>query len=714
VSVREMSAWFLGPKAENAAWERQMLTHILEDYFHWRRNYFPGDEILVTESMRREQVDFHDRLAQQVDEMLAGLRAHFPFYSPRYNAHMLSDQTIPAVLGYFAGLLYNPNNVTPESAPVTLKWELELGADILKMLGYAPPPPEGVATKEEFGWAHVTGGGTVANLEALWLAREVRYFPLAVRDVCRKHNIALTLKLPKDPETAHDIAALAPEECLTIRPNQAIYLFGRLIDAVRRQSDLTHPDSIRTVHEWLAESEFSLGNHGTRAAFGVRPPVLLVSDAFHYSIPKAADVLGIGRENVIPVDVDAHFRMDVHALEDALRRTVREGKLPLAVVAIAGTTEVGAVDPVDRIAALREEMTPALGESFWLHVDAAWGGYFRSLFVDGSGDARTAGAVDAADAGAADTEAADALGRRGAEGVAEFVSRDLMLDRGRYSKHLHLKWGSPEVLAAFEAFPKAESIIVDPHKMGYVPYPCGVVAFRNDLVRQFSAEEIAYISSTQLEDVDTHRHRGPDTIGPYILEGSKPGANVAACWLSHRMIPPERRGYGQIMRASLLGARELYERLVHWDTAERTNGVTHAWRFVPVTSQPADTNILCFLIQERPARGLEFTNRINQRVYEAFTIGARPGAPAYSYSQPFFLSRTVFQPSHYPSAAIRALLGRAEIQPADYREHGLFLLRATVMSPYHVLAAETGHKQALLAEFVEQLAREADEAVAAQ
>src|SRR5262249_41955193 len=171
MSADKIAAWFLGPKAENAEWERQMISHILEDYFHWRRNYFPADEILVTEHMRREQFDFHDRLAQQLDEMLAGLRAPFPFYSPRYNAHMLSEQTIPSVLGYLAGLLYNPNNVTPESAPVTLRWELEVGADILKMLGFNPPPPQGAFTKQEFGWAHVTSGGTIANIEALWLAR---------------------------------------------------------------------------------------------------------------------------------------------------------------------------------------------------------------------------------------------------------------------------------------------------------------------------------------------------------------------------------------------------------------------------------------------------------------------------------------------------------------------------------------------------------------
>jgi hypothetical protein len=127
MSSHQVAAWFLGPKAENAEWERKFVAHILEDYLHWRRNYFPSDPNVITESMRRGALDYHDRLAQQVEEMLAGLRRHFPFYSPRYMAHMISDQTLPSVLGYFAGLLYNPNNVTPESSPVTLDWELEVG-----------------------------------------------------------------------------------------------------------------------------------------------------------------------------------------------------------------------------------------------------------------------------------------------------------------------------------------------------------------------------------------------------------------------------------------------------------------------------------------------------------------------------------------------------------------------------------------------------------
>ncbi len=677
---RQIAAWFLGPKAENAELERSMLHHILEDYFHWRRNYFPSDEILIPESLRREEVGFHDRLSQQVEEMLAGLRAHFPSYNPRYNAHMISDQTIPGVLGYFAGLLYNPNNVTPESSPVTLDWELEVGADILRMLGYTPPPADGTPSREEFGWAHTTSGGTVANLEALWMARNVRYFPLAVRDICRRHDIPLTLKLAGDPQA---IGGISEGACLGIRPNQAIYLYSRFIDAIQKHWQLARSEAVRAAHELLSQSSYSVAHAGTHAAYGVRPPVLLVSGALHYSVIKAADLLGIGRENIVLVDVDARFRLDLGDLAAKLRRVIEKRYLPLAVIAVAGTTEEGAVDPLDQIAALREETENRVTESFWLHVDAAWGGYLRALFTGGeSGSLR------------------------------EFVSRELVLTRGRYEKHLRLEWGSPEVHRAFEAFPLAESIVVDPHKLGYIPYPCGVAAYRNDLVRQFLTQEVPYLSTAHAEELDSRRHRAPDSVGPYILEGSKPGAAVAACWLSHRMIPPDRSGYGEILRASLLGARELYERLVHWDTAARANGELLPYRILAVTPQPPDTNIVCFFVQEWPAGSLMRANTLNRRLYESFTLAKRRGQQPYSYSQPFFVSRTVFETANYSPAAISALLDRAGIDPVEYRQHGLFVLRATVMSPYHVLAAETGHRQSLLAEFLECLHEKVLETIA--
>ena len=429
-----------------------------------------------------------------------------------------------------------------------------------------------------------------------------------------------------------------------------------------------------------------MAHRGGRAAFGVAPPALLVSGARHYSLVKAADMLGIGRENLILVDLDSMFRLDIRDLEYKLARVRKEGRLPLAVIAIAGTTELGAVDPVHRIADLRERIERTDGESFWLHVDAAWGGYLRSIFRAGDIPLETH-----------------------LQEVNEFVSRPLTIARGRYEKTVDLKWGYREVCAALLGLPRAESITVDPHKLGYVPYPCGVIAYKNDMVRQFLTEEIPYLSTAHFEDADARRHHPPATVGPYILEGSKPGAAAAACWLSHRMIPPDRSGYGELMRASLLTAREFYERLVHWDAAARTCGEALPYRLLPLTSMPPDTNIVCFLVTERGPVSLARTNALNRRIYESFTLGEHD----YSYSQPFFLSRTIFEPASYSSSAVTPVLEHARIDPAEYHQDGLFLLRATWMSPYHLLASETGHRQSLLAEFMEKLGAKAEDAIRA-
>ena len=133
-------SYFLGPKAENANFLEELLLLVLRDYFHWRRNYFPGDKILLTKKVQRELESNYDNLYQNTLELTAELRRNFPFYSSRYLAHMLSDTSIPSIVGYLAGMLYNPNNVTPEAAPVTVDLEIEACNEILRMLGYSAPP----------------------------------------------------------------------------------------------------------------------------------------------------------------------------------------------------------------------------------------------------------------------------------------------------------------------------------------------------------------------------------------------------------------------------------------------------------------------------------------------------------------------------------------------------------------------------------------------
>jgi len=693
--TKKIAAWFLGPKAENAELEEKMISYILQDYFHWRRNYYPSDEIIIAQNMRREALDFSDELSQKIAEMLAGLRRHFPFYSPRYMAHMMSDQTLPSVLGYFAALLYNPNNVTPEASPVTEQWELEVGRDILQLLGYKAPSalsaPEPART--EFGWAHVTSGGTVANLEALWAARNARYFPLAALRVARELDLDVPLA-SGDHQPARNFKDLDERACLGLAPMDALHLLPAFIEAVGEHLRLEPAAAELKLFELLAGTGLSVPHNGTAGGFAKWPPAIFVSGAAHYSISKSANVLGMGSENVILVDVDGLFRMDMRDLAAKLSDAIRRGLFPLAVVGIAGTTEEGAVDPIHEIVAIRHAMQSQQNVSFWLHVDAAWGGYVRSLFIPGEKDSHEIHSLD------------DHLAS-----IHRFVSRDLDLSDRAYSRVIPMQWGSVDVCSAFLALPKADSVTVDPHKMGYVPYPCGVVAFKSDRVRRFVAEEAPYLTSARR---DTRNDAPPRSVGPYILEGSKPGAAVAGCWLSHRMIPLNRDGYGEIARASILAARELYERLVHWEHAAKANRAETPFEFLPLGSQPPDTNIVCFLVRERGARSLVDMNALNRWIYQQFTIDAENSEGEYSYSQPFFLSHTIIRYPNYPERSVAGPLGRFEINASEYHVHGLFVLRATVMTPYIVLAEETGARRPYLAQFVERLAGIAEAGIARQ
>ncbi|MFD7082453.1 pyridoxal phosphate-dependent decarboxylase family protein [Streptomyces sp. NPDC059918] len=94
---------------------------------------------------------------------------------------------------------------------------------------------------------------------------------------------------------------------------------------------------------------------------------IFTSEASHFSVKKSAAMLGLGYEAVIAVPVDRNRRMDTSVLALELESCVREGLHPMAVVATAGTTDFGSIDPLPEIARLAAE------HSTWMHVDAAYG-----------------------------------------------------------------------------------------------------------------------------------------------------------------------------------------------------------------------------------------------------------------------------------------------------------------------------------------------------
>ncbi len=95
---------------------------------------------------------------------------------------------------------------------------------------------------------------------------------------------------------------------------------------------------------------------------------IFCSEVAHFSLKKNASILGLGQRCIIPVPVDAQYKMDAAALERMVVAEKENGNLPIAVVGTAGTTDFGSIDPLNAIARIADQ------QQLWFHVDAAYGG----------------------------------------------------------------------------------------------------------------------------------------------------------------------------------------------------------------------------------------------------------------------------------------------------------------------------------------------------
>src|SRR5689334_4269158 len=268
---------------------------------------------------------------QVSDEQLAGVFAEFtdrlgagnyPYFHPDYAGQMLKPPHPVAVAGYLAAMLINPNNHALDGGRATSEMEKEAVARLAAMFGL--PAHLG----------HLTSSGTIANLEALFVARE-------------------------------------------LSPGRAI----------------------------------------------------ACSEEAHYTHARMAGLLGIP---VVKVAVDERGRIDPAALDEVLAR----GDVG-TVVATAGTTGLGAIDPVHEIRAVAERY------GVRVHVDAAYGGFFTLL-----------------------------AGQAGRSGLDP---------------------------APWRAISACDSVVVDPHKHGLQPYGCGAVLFSDPSVGRFYLHDSPYTYFTSDE-----------------------------------------------------------------------------------------------------------------------------------------------------------------------------------------------------------------------
>ena len=263
-----------------------------------------------------------ERLADAFAELASRLTDNYPFFHPSYAGQMLKPPHPAAVVGYLAAMLINPNNHALDGGPATAAMEKEVVARLAAMFGL--PAHLG----------HLTTSGTIANLEALYVAREL------------------------------------------------------------------HP--------------------GRGVAYSAEA---------HYTHGRMCGVLGI---EGTAVGVDGRGRIDVGAL-DAL---LASGKIG-TVVATAGTTGLGAIDPVHEVLAV------ARRRGVRVHVDAAYGGFFTLL-----------------------------AGQNGPAGLDP---------------------------APWRAISGCDSVVVDPHKHGLQPYGCGAVLFADPGVGRFYLHDSPYTYFTSGE-----------------------------------------------------------------------------------------------------------------------------------------------------------------------------------------------------------------------
>ena len=239
--------------------------------------------------------------------------------------HMVWDVSMPVLLGYMSAMLFNQNNVDSACSPVTAMYEKQVGLQLCSMLGYNISPEE----RDPVAWRHITGGGSVANNEALWASRNIKFEPLAVK-------AALLVEDPK-------VGALTflCEEQIKVGLSTPLMVFSK-------ESQMREPTPLKYCTSWqllnvdvdeicdltenviarmkrisqLPEKRFkdlvdkgnivSLGLPGILNEYKIdHVPVYTAPASNHYSWPKAGTILGLGSNALHPIQLDTNFRQDV-------------------------------------------------------------------------------------------------------------------------------------------------------------------------------------------------------------------------------------------------------------------------------------------------------------------------------------------------------------------------------------------------------------------
>lgn len=593
-----VDALFLGPKSENAVFFKEMMEYSVTEHMHWRSGYHPEDPEYLT-TVDRYEPEYRDTL-YRTEGILTQLSSKLkttsiPWFSPRYMGHMNADTLMISNLAYVMAMMYNPNNCAQESSPTTTLLELEAGLDLCAMFGY----------DVNQSWGHITSGGTVANYEGLWVARNIKTLPLAIA----KHPQAQ--KLLKDKS----------ESALLNMQTSAVL---DLIDELKKQGLFEEVRDLTCRGEGVEQGK--LGK-------------LLVPQSKHYSWMKAMDILGLGQQNIVQLPVDAGYRTDITQMKQIVFSLIEQGEPILAVVAVVGTTETGAIDNVADLVALRRECETHFGVSFYIHVDAAYAGYACAMFRDENN---------------------------------QLIEYETLIKRYHNEGIFppDVTWPKRDVYRSFKALQEVDSITVDPHKVGFIPYSAGAICMKDKRIVDLISYHAAYVFEEVTEKSGKTKKQQNVLLGSSIMEGSKAGATAAAVWAAHRLVPLNILGYGKVIASGITTAIWMIEEMNASEQFE-----VDGRKFEICVMPSPDFHMVNFMFKEAGNTCLEKQNQLNKRIYELCSFAA-----GRSYTNDFLTSSTSLTFEEYGDNP-RSFCRDSGFSDQEWQKvRSLYVLRAAIMT----------------------------------
>ncbi|MEP1740289.1 MAG: pyridoxal-dependent decarboxylase [Kangiellaceae bacterium] len=630
-SIEFLSPYFLGAYGENNDVLEKLLVEFVRDHIYWRRNFHPEDQPPITPQMINDN-SYSDAVAKiraELHSLTAKLKRSVPFYNPRYIGHMSSDLMMPALLAQLITNFYNPNNITGESGPVTLNMELEVGIQFAKMFGFNTDESKGVCA-----WGHLTSGGTNANYESLWNFRAAKFYPLAVANAVKELDLDLDLEIEnsdfKSPKlyTLWELVNFSIERVLEFK-NLVLTCTGSIYGKAKQSQLLKTIEDNRI--ETLGPAQFSAQNWQLKQA------VVLVPATAHYSWEKAMRVLGFGSASLIKVPLTDTMRMNELELSRIVNNLQSQNIPILAVIGVLGTTEFGTIDPINEIVKLRDQKSKQ-GLNFYIHIDAAWGGYLTSLFRKEDGRFEE----------------------------LESIKKELQY------------FPSKRVYQSFKALSETDSITIDPHKQGYLPFGTGgFIAKNRDIVQLLSTDADYVFSKSDKPDFQQ--------IGQYILEGSKPGANAAAAYVAHSILPLNSKNFGRVIRQTVRSAEYFFDKLkvLKQELSEHIH--------LTVPFEP-DSNLVTIAVNPKGNSSIATMNQFSEEIYGFLTHDAN--IPVQS--KEFLGSKTRLSIAKLSKEEQTSLFKKLHLFDASMtpnKDDKIMILRHTLMNPW--LSSENDGKNYL-------------------